>query len=428
MAAHRILFVNHTAALGGGEIALANLIALLDRDAVEPKLLLFADGPLREKVEELLPVSVLPLPTRILTTHKDALGLGVFTRIRDVVACALFTARLSLVIRRLHVDIVHTNSLKADLLGGIAARLAGVPVVWHVRDRISPDYLPASVATLFRMLARVIPSRVIANSAATMSTLLPPSKDSSRVRRFEERCVVVHDGVVQRPMRKAMPIRESSVVFGIVGRISPWKGQDVFLEAAAKVLQHCPNALFRVIGAPLFGEEQYGRSLKVLCDKLHLTPQVEFTGFLKDVNTAIDNLDVLVHASVLAEPFGQVIIEGMAAGKPVIATNGGGVPEIVIDQVTGLLVPMKDVDALAAAMIRLSADPVEREAMGVRGKQRVEEHFRMSQAARKVEALYETMRAVKHSSTVALHSTNSQPSQTLAPLDFTGARERRRAT
>ena len=105
-------------------------------------------------------------------------------------------------------------------------------------------------------------------------------------------------------------------------------------------------------------------------------------------------MDIIVHASTTGEPFGQVIIEGMAAGKPVVATNGGGVPEIVEDNETGFLVPMKDSCAMAAAISRLLADPPLAHRMGQRGRDRVQRHFTIEQTARKVEEVYQNLMAL----------------------------------
>ena len=391
----RVLFVDHTAQLGGGEIALANLVSYLDRDAIEPLLLLFSDGPLRERLEAELPVCVVPLSSRVLGTRKDAIGLNILTKIKDIASSLAFIYHLRLIILNLKVDIVHTNSLKADILGGLAARLARLPVVWHVRDRISPDYLPSAVVRVFQRMARVIPDRVIANSMSTLSTLreLPhPNGHSSRAERsFHARACVVHDGVRGDAAPTRREIRRNRLVVGIVGRISPWKGQDVFLKAAAIVRKQFPDTVFRVIGAPLFGERNYESQLFDLCRELDLAANVEFTGFIENVAEAIEDLDILVHASTLPEPFGQVIIEGMAACKPVVATSGGGVPEIVVDGVTGLLIPMKDVQAMADAIQRLIASPRDRQTMGENGRLRVDEHFLMKGAARKIERIYDNL-------------------------------------
>ena len=390
----RIAFLDHTAQLGGGEIALVNLVAQLDLSAVDPVVVLFADGPLRGRLEAQVPVFVCPLPASIGSTRKDSMGWNLLTRVTDLGGSLRFVLRLRRQLRTLAIDVVHTNSLKADVLGGVAARLAGIPVVWHVRDRIAPDYLPRVVVKVFRALAQVIPDHVIANSSATLATLCedepPHGKADVAAKSFRSRVSVVHDGVAELPTLSSEPQRPELVV-GIVGRISPWKGQDVFLKAAQIVSRHYPSATFRIIGSALFGEEAFGQQLLRLRDDLGLSGRVEFTGFIDDVSAAIGELDILVHASTQAEPFGQVIIEGMAAAKPVIATKGGGVPEIVIHGVTGILVPMGDAQAMADALLRLMNDPAGRAAMGSRGRLRVREEFMVARTARNVERVYERM-------------------------------------
>jgi glycosyltransferase involved in cell wall biosynthesis len=114
---------------------------------------------------------------------------------------------------------------------------------------------------------------------------------------------------------------------------------------------------------------------------------------VRDIQRHIATLDVVVHASIIPEPFGQVIIEGMAAGKPVIASRGGGATEIVIDGVSGLLVPMKDDEALAAAMRELLGDAGLRERLGAAGRRRVEEAFRIESTALKISQVYSTLYA-----------------------------------
>jgi hypothetical protein len=142
----RVVFLDHTAALGGGEIALLNLVRHLDaRD--HAIVVLFSDGPLRSRLTELgIETHLFPLSDRITNTRKEKVGAGLLFRAGDLLAAVAFTWRLRALLRSLRADIVHTNSLKSDLLGGVAARLARRPVVWHVRDRIADDYLPGPAA------------------------------------------------------------------------------------------------------------------------------------------------------------------------------------------------------------------------------------------------------------------------------------------
>jgi glycosyltransferase involved in cell wall biosynthesis len=184
------------------------------------------------------------------------------------------------------------------------------------------------------------------------------------------------------------PEQNQPVKVGLIGRISPWKGQHIFIQAAGLIRNEFPDVRFQIIGAPLFSEFEYESELKRLTADLQLERQVEFTGFVRDVQGAIEELQIVVHASTVGEPFGQVVIEGMAAGRPVIATNGGGVPEIVVDQVTGLLVPMNDARALADAMASLLRNPGKGRAMGARGRRRVEDLFTIERSAKAVEQVY----------------------------------------
>src|SRR3954449_7040719 len=166
----RVVFVDHVARLSGAEIALARLVPAL-ADRVECHVILGEDGPLVGRLREAgAVVEVLPMDERLRDVRKDTVrpGLGQLT---SLARTARYVWRLRARLREVRPDIVHTNSLKAAIYGGFAGRLAGVPVVWHVRDRIDEDYLPGPAVRLVRALARRLPSAVIANSEATLATL-----------------------------------------------------------------------------------------------------------------------------------------------------------------------------------------------------------------------------------------------------------------
>jgi len=424
-ARRRVLFVDHTAMMGGGEVALLNLVRHLDGPRYEPVVALFAEGPLATRLHQLgIDTHVLPLASSVAHTRKDALGLRTLFRLGDVAGTLLFIRRLSSFIREQQIDLVHTNSLKADVIGGLAARLADVPLIWHIRDRIEDDYLPAPVVHVFRWLCRVLPDSLIANSAATLQTLHLARHDRGEAIHSGielDRTRVVHDGMGSiQPAPIGQPPCVAGRRVGLVGRISPWKGQHVFLEAAALVLHRFPEVRFQVIGAALFQEQDYERKVRQLAGDLGLNERVEFTGFRDDVPQLIAQLEVLVHASTTGEPFGQVVIEGMAAGKPVVATAGGGVPEIVIDGVTGLLVPMGDAESMAAAICRLLEDPTTARRMGLLGSQRVRQQFTIDHTASKIQALYEEVLEERPEAT---QSTATADSPVRAPA--TGQRGRR---
>lgn len=349
----RIVYLDHVAVLSGGEIALERLVAALG-DAVEAVVVLGEAGPLVARLEAAgATVRVLPLPAAMGGTRKDAVRAGGVGP-RALVETLGHVWRLRRVLRELRPDLVHTNSLKAALYGGLAGRLAGVPVLWHVRDRIADDYLPGPAVRLVRLASRLLPRWIVANSAATLATVGGPDRT---------RTSVVADplpasaGVVAHVAGEAFTV-------GVVGRLTEWKGQHVFLDAFARAFPDGP-ARAVLVGSAMFGEDEYVRGLEEQVARLGLGDRVDFRGFREDVEAELARLDVLVHCSVVPEPFGQVVVEGMVAGLPVIAADAGGPAELVQDGVDGLLVAPGDVDGLAAAMTRLAGDPDERARLGV---------------------------------------------------------------
>jgi glycosyltransferase involved in cell wall biosynthesis len=327
------------ACLSGGEIALLRLLPHLDR--VHPHVILAEDGPLVDRLHRAgISTEVLPLGKRARELPKgEVTGAGVSPRV--VAATGAYVVRLAERLRRLQPDLVHTNSLKAGVYGSLAARLAGVPVVWHVRDRISEDYLPRSAVSLVRAMNRRVATAVIANSNATMATLVP-----------DQRPAVVYS--VLPDVMSAEPVARVpgvATTYGIVGRLAPWKGQDIFLRAFAAAFPDGPERAV-VVGAAMFGEDDYAAALHRLANTLGIAGRVDFRGFREDVWDELARLDVLVHASITAEPFGQVILEGMAAEIPVIAARAGGPAEILEHDVTGLLYEPGNVAELAAALRR----------------------------------------------------------------------------
>ena len=157
------------------------------------------------------------------------------------------------------------------------------------------------------------------------------------------------------------------------------------------MLKQFPTCRFQIVGSALFGEDSLEGELRQLAGSLGIGERIEFMGFRKDVPEIISAGTLVVHASTVPEPFGQVIVQAMAAGKPVVATRGGGVLEIVDDGVSGLLVPMKDADAMANAICEILSDPVRARKMGEAGRERFLEKFTIEKTVEAVEGIYDSM-------------------------------------
>lgn len=371
----RVVYLDHIARLSGGEIALLRLLPHL-RD-VNAHVILGEDGPLADRLQRAgISVEVLPIAASARDLRRDTARLGGVSPGAALHTLA-YIARLARRLRELQPDLVHTNSLKAGVYGSLAARAARVPVVWHVRDRIAKDYIPRPAVRLVRSLIRHLADGVVANSSATLETL--SAADRGRVHQ------VIPDSVELPPHAPAS--RRLAPTFGMLGRIAPWKGQDLFLRAFAAAFPRGDEQAV-VVGTPLFGEQDYEQQLHGLVAQLGLAGRVEFRGFREDIWRELASFDVLVHASVIPEPFGQVVLEGMAAGLAVIAPDEGGPASVIADGQTGRLFRSRDVDSLAGAMRSLAEDRPERERLGASARGAVADYHPDAIAGR-LELLYQ---------------------------------------
>ena len=223
--------------------------------------------------------------------------------------------------------------------------------------------------------------------------------------RIRTRLSSIHNGIATQRFRAAgeqldldrlsgLPaVRESVVRVALAGTFARWKGHSIFFQALG-LLPPELNIRAYVIGDALYqtGRSQYTMSeLKAQARELCPAVQVGFTGFLPRMEQAYRALDLVVHASTEAEPFGMVLIEAMACGKPVLATRGGGVQEIVVDGVNGLLYKPADAAELASLMQRLVLQPDLRDRLGKAGLLTVSSRFESTRTAEAFARLYEDL-------------------------------------
>jgi glycosyltransferase involved in cell wall biosynthesis len=376
----RVVLLDHCARLSGGELALLDLLPALEGD-VEFHVILGEDGPMVSRLTRVgVSVEVLPIADAANGLRRDQVQPSRLP-IHSILASAGHTFQLAWRLRRLRPDLVHTNSLKAALYGGAAARIAGIPVVWQINDRIADDYLPAPAVRLVRTLARHLPTTVVANSSTTLATL--PGVGGT----------IVPSPVALGADRSSQVPRSGPLRIGMVGRLASWKGQHIFLEAFARAFPTGDEHAV-VVGSALFdSDESYAAALPPLAARLGIADRVLFTGFQEDVSSELRQLDVLVHASPVPEPFGRVVVEGMGEGLAVVAHAHGGPTEIIEDGVNGLLVPPGDIDALARTLERLVAQPELRRRLGNAARQRARDFTPEAVASTVMKAYRSTLRA-----------------------------------
>ena len=375
----RVLFLDHTGALGGAELF---LLELAQHWVGGRKVLLFADGPLRERLERVqVPVEVLAADASVNSVARAGRGLAQLRAIPGVWRLARRVAG-----QAADFDVLFANSQKALVVGALAAWMAGKRVVWYLHDIVTAEHFSGLNRRVSVFVGNRFAYRIIANSQASLEAFV-----ASGGRR--ERTAVVFNGI-DAPAISAATMEESArriraglrgngaKIVGLFSRIAPWKGQHVLLEALAQLPEM--NAWF--VGAPLFGDEvRYQEELVATAKSRGLTDRVRFLGFRDDIPELLNAVDFVVHTSISPEPFGRVIVEGMLAGKPVIATRAGGACEIIQDGETGCLVPPGDSAALAVALRRLVEHADEAARLGRAGKLSAIERFSVKKMVRGIE-------------------------------------------
>ncbi len=356
-----LLMANFAGLVGGGEASLLALAARLDRARVRPIATVPAEGEVAERLRALgVPVTVLPLPSvRPWTFPGLAQALG---RVRALLAAE-------------RVALVHAQGARGALYAGLARGRSGPPLVWHARVADRDRWLDPVLARLAHT--------IVANSGAT-------------ARRFRAwpaaRVVVVPNGVEigrfapgppDRALRAALGLPAEGPIVGYVGRLEHGKGPDVLLAAAERLQQKIPAVSLLVVGD---GPLAPALAARARAAGVRLT----LAGQRGDVAALLRLCDVVAVPS-RQEAFGRILIEAMAAERPVVAAAVGGIPEVCTDGVTGLLVPPEDPDALAAALAATLSDPAATTARVRAAAADVATRFDMTTHAARVHAVYDAV-------------------------------------
>lgn len=292
--------------------------------------------------------------------------------------------RLTRLLRERRVDVLHTHTLAAaNTLGRLAARRARVPVVSHLH-----------IENHFRSPTKPLLRRADNASARLCAALIAVSEDTRRAyerQGYPRRIEVVYngvelDGAAPGGLRERLGIPASAPLVGEVGRLCDVKGQRELIEALAQL----PGAHAVLVGVDLERGGAYQRELEETAERLGVRDRVVFAGRIDDAGALLADLDVLALPSS-TEGLPLVVLEAMARGRAVVATPVGGTPEVVVDGVTGLLVPPRDPDALAAALRRLLADPGLRARMGDAGHERVRTRFSADAMTTRVLEIYDAV-------------------------------------
>lgn len=346
----RVLFVDQSGQLGGAEFALLELAA---HCRARSEVVLLSDGPFRTRLETLgARVQVID-DARVSGIVRQASLLNCLRVVPGIVRQVRAIAA-----RARAFDVLFLNTQKALVLGALGKPLHRKPVIWYQHDILTREHFGRVQLSVVKWLVRLAVDHVVVNSQASarsLAALTGVAADSAPViyNGIDAHAFTRVDDSDKVSLRRQLGLPEHAWLAGLFGRLAPWKGQHVALDALARL----PDAHLVLVGAPLFGEDAYAQRLREQAVTLGIADRVHFAGFQDDVPAWMKAMDVIVHTSTEPEPFGRVIVEGMAAGRPVIATAAGGVTEIVRHGRNGWLVKPADADGLADAMRTLRSDP-----------------------------------------------------------------------
>jgi glycosyltransferase involved in cell wall biosynthesis len=409
----KILYLNPKAQLGGGERSLLDLMTEVRalRPDWELSLVAGEDGPLLGAAREIgvaaraleYPIGLAQFGDSTLANSsggavwaskaKFVAGLG-----RAGIAAMSHVPALRSAISAERPDVVHSNGFKAHILAAWAAP-ESVPIIWHVRDYVGNRPAMSRLLAMHsrRCAVAVTNSRSVADdlrAACPKILKTVPIYNGIDLETFNPVGASADlDGLA------ALTTADSAVVrVGLLATMAQWKGHEIFLRALAMLPR---DLLVRgyVIGGSLYstrGSQADIAQLRRVADTLSLNGNVGFTGFVNDPAAAIRALDIVVHASTSPEPFGRVIAEAMACGKPVIMTAAGGALEIVTSGHDAIAIAPGDASALADSIRQLACGAPLRAQLGAAARKTAEHRFDRARMARELIPIYEELDASRN--------------------------------
>jgi len=377
--APQVLFLDQTGRLGGAELMLLDIAAAR---AADSEVLLFQDGEFRTALENVgVKTTVITLGEEASTVDKQAGLKRVLRSIPNILQLVLQVVQAAR-----SFDVVYANTAKALVIGGPAARLAGRPLIFHLHDIIADGHFSVLNQQALILCANHCAQSVIANSEATKDAFIACGGRA-------ELCVVIPNGFriptersspeITKSLRTSLGIPSGAWTVLMAGRLAHWKGQHVLLEA----LKAVPTAHAVLLGDALFTDEdrKYAQHLHTQAEEL--AGRIHFAGFQSKTMPYFDMADAVVHASVFPEPFGRVIVEGMLACKPVIASRAGGAAEIISHEQTGLLVNPGRPTELTDALLRLQNDSEFASTIAHQAQQTAQNTYALSAVQEKIESV-----------------------------------------
>lgn len=381
---YTILYLNPVAEIGGAEKSLLDLLPCLDKEKYRLIVTVPSEGKLLWELERMgIETQVVPFHPIFARVSRVQGDRGLF-RLLSAPWCLIPTIReLTAFVRSRDIDLMVTNGMKCHLIGSITSFITRAKLIWHVRDLVDTAWLRWMVGSM----GRFFPDMIITNSHA-VAAMFPNN----------ERCETVYNGIDLtrfdltqdgEGIRSEFGIGAGTRLLGTIGHFASLKGYEELMTAAKGLIGRGYDIKVVLVGGDIYRHSRsYKEKLLSLIGSTGLRDRVIFTGFREDIPELLASFDIFVLPS-RSEGFGRVNLEAMAMARPVISTKIGGIPEVVLDGITGILVPPGDSEALSRAITVLLDNPNLRDCMGRAGRRRVEKYFSLQTHVRAIQEIYD---------------------------------------
>ena len=374
-----ILFIHQSAELYGSDKTLLLLLKNLDKTLYHPVVVLPNEGPLIQELEkENIKVVIAP----VLKIYRKIFSpKNLFHFLLDIKKGISILDNLN---KQYHFDLIYSNTL-AVLLGMLFAKKRKIKHLWHVHEIIVH---PKIIASTFPKLLNKYADLIVCNSLATKKNLVDRKKE------LANKTTVIYNGINETISEMSLAKKEDfgftnkDIIITLVGRISRLKGHKWLLTTLVKHFSSNTNIKVVFVGSPVPGQEYYASEIDQFITENQLQKTVKILPFTKNLSPIWDITDIALMPSTEAESFGLVAAEAMLAKKPVIASNHGGLTEIILHNQTGFLVEPNNVEALSEALKKLIENPQLRKEFGDNGYQRAVKEFSVEKYVQNFEAIF----------------------------------------
>jgi glycosyltransferase involved in cell wall biosynthesis len=374
----KIAILDHSPDLGGAEVAILTFLRNIDGSRFDVTVILPSLGTFSKALEaSSIPVSIIHLPMGLVRLKRGKAFESLLLLLASLFSLQFFMFNLCIYLKKNRFQLVLTNTIKSHLYGSVAARLCSIPLVWRFHDILSPSDFSPLLIKCIALFGRLFPKKILAVSKVTRDHLAQNGIDRGKIdvifnsvdhERFETKGDF-------RTLRDEHQLGNGAKLVGCIGRIIPQKGQKVLLSAIPGVLQKYPDAVFLIVGGAFLKEEAYKKELFEMIKNSGMEKSARLTGFRTDIGNVIQSLDLVVFPSIAPEAFPLSVLEAMWLGKPVIASDIGGVKEIIEDGVTGVLVEPNQPEQITEKILCLFNDPRICDGIGQRAKEFVKTKF-----------------------------------------------------